>query len=113
VVKHLLGAVVYTLLPNKFTWEPFRNSPVKGRVMTEATYDALADCRANRGGLNGDRREDDPVKPRRRSIRIRHGHEWSGGAGADPLTDGRNITLRALGARASSAGNARWRGYGT
>jgi len=63
VVNHLLGAVVYTLLPNKFTWEPFRNSPVKGRVMTEATYDALADCRANRGGLNGDRREDDPDKP--------------------------------------------------
>ena len=63
VVNHLMGAVVYTLLPNKFTWEPFRNSPVKGRVMTEATYDALADCRANRAGLNGDRREDDPDKP--------------------------------------------------
>ena len=84
VVKHLLGAVVYTLLPNKFTWEPFRNSPVKGRVMTEATYDALADCLTNRAGLNGDRREDEATStqtsPRRRSIRIRLGHEWSGGA---------------------------------
>ena len=64
VVNHLVGAVVYTLLPNKFTWEPFRNSPAKGRVMTEATYDALADCLTNRAGLNGDRREDEhPDKP--------------------------------------------------
>ena len=53
------------------------------------------------------------TSPRRQSIRIRRGHEWSGGAGADPSTDGHNITPRALGARASRAGSAQSRGYGT
>ena len=53
------------------------------------------------------------TSPRRRWIRIRHGHEWRGGAGADPLTDGRRTTLRAQGAQVLRAVSARLRGSGT
>ena len=51
----LAGASSFTLLETASTWPLFSRSPVRAKLLTEATYDCVLDARADRCGLLADR----------------------------------------------------------
>ena len=51
----LASASSFTLLETSDTWPLLGRHPVKARILTEATYDAILDARADRCGLLADR----------------------------------------------------------
>ena len=51
----LAGASSFTLLETSDTWPLLRRSPVKAKLLTEATFDCIMDARADRCGLLADR----------------------------------------------------------
>eukprot|EP00900_Chrysochromulina_parva_P012736 jgi/Chrpa1/21463/Chrysochromulina_OHIO_Genome00023037-RA len=55
MMAKLAGASSFTLLETMDTWPLFRRSPVKAKLITEATFDCILDARADRCGLLADR----------------------------------------------------------
>lgn len=55
LMAKLAGASSFTLLESADTWPLFRRSPVKAKLLTEATFDCVLDARADRCGLLADR----------------------------------------------------------
>ena len=55
MMAKLAGASSFTLLETSDTWPLLRRSPVKAKLLTEATFDCVMDARADRCGLLADR----------------------------------------------------------
>jgi len=55
MMAQLVGTTSFTLLESSDTWQLLRCSPVKARLLTEATFDCILDARADRCGLLADR----------------------------------------------------------
>jgi len=55
MMAKLAGASSFTLLETMDTWPLLRRSPVKAKLLTEATFDSILDARADRCGLLADR----------------------------------------------------------